>query len=106
MNRRGHRGKVDANQAALLVLGEVADAHPTPVGTIFPVAGIVRATSGRPDADTITVTVLGSQEQIECAVLAVADATTVQIASQTYREALRATIRGTLRPRVGSILRG
>ena len=77
-----------------------------PVGTIFPVAGIVRATSGRPDADTITVTVLGSQEQIECAVLAVADATTVQIASQTYREALRATIRGTLRPRVGSILRG
>ena len=93
MNRRGHRGKVDANQAALLVLGEVADAHPTPVGTIFPVAGIVRATSGRPDADTITITVLGSQEQIDCAVFAVADATTVQLASRTHREALRATLR-------------
>ena len=50
-----------------LALNQVATCGLAPIDGRFSGAGILRATSGTPTADTITLTVRGDQGQIDCA---------------------------------------
>ena len=58
-----------------LAMGPIASTcRLSPIDGRFPGAGIVQATSGVPNADTITLTLRGDAAAIDCAQVAVAKA--------------------------------